>query len=133
MSDFPNIQSLENDLEAQTRKVHQVTTTAEMRERELRKTNEDVSKCISLYCYVVVVVLIVALLLMILIVAVPGLITIQRKEVAISVVSILFVGIFVILFVVRRHPIMLLTIISLGLALGCFCLGLVTFGMTRLI
>lgn len=121
------------DIETQSLNSDSIRRIAEQRERRLQDRNENVSKCISLYCYIVVVILLVAFVLMVIVVSVPHLVDIKNKEVLISIVSILFIAAFVILFVSRNHPIPLLMVISFGLALGSYCLGLVTFGLSRII
>lgn len=86
-------------------------------------TNQELSKCINLWCWLIVVGLVVSLILLILSVSIVGIINIERKEFVISAIVVVYIAIFVLLFLARKNPIALIAIISMGLSIASFCLG----------
>jgi len=115
---------LEKDIESLRAKL-------DKQHRENNKKNEDLSRCISLWCWLVVVGLVVAFVLLVLIIFLPGAINIPRKEFVVSVISVIFVAVFVLLFLSRKNPYALIALISMGLCIACFSLGLVAFGIGK--
>ncbi len=124
----------ESDIEAQKKLITEVRSLRsqfELLERSKLKNEEGLTSCIRIWCYLIIVGLFVTVGLVIIVLAL-NVVPMKEKEFLVSVVLLVFGAILALLIVARNHPQALIGLISAGLAVSCFVLGLVSFGFGKM-